>query len=332
MVTIVEIASKLGLSKSTVSRVINNDPHVKAETRENVWQMIKELDYTPNFIARSMIKGSLPLVLVITGDIQNHYFAKMITGIEKALTEKEYMSVVYNSKYDPEQEKKLIKMTKHWFAGIIPLTSGRDGNLEECLADVDCPVVLINRENKKLNVDEVCGDDFNASYKATKELIDNGHRRIGYLSSARITTVSTKRLLGYCTALEDNGIPVDNSLIVEGNLDMASGYKLGEILLTRSSVTAICCNAFLMALGVARYGRTVGKAVSVDFDVACCECVPELYEKANFVYAGSDLEAMGEKAASILLKRIEKHDAPIQKICFPANKVYNPKKGVSSGQ
>ena len=143
MPTINEIAAKLGISKSTVSRVINNDPHVKAETRENVCRVIRELEYKPNIIARSMITGSLPLVLVIVGDIQNHYFAKTIIGIENVLVEKDYMPVIYNSMYDVEKEKRLIRMAKDCqFAGIIPMTGVRSNELEECLREVSlsgCP-------------------------------------------------------------------------------------------------------------------------------------------------------------------------------------------------
>lgn len=326
MATLNEIAAKLGISKSTVSRVINNDPNVKTETRENVLKVIKELDYKPNIIARSMITGSLPLVLVIVGDIQNHYFAKTIIGIEKILMEKEYMPVIYNSMYDVEKEKKLIKMAKDCqFAGIIPMTAVRSNELEDCLKDLDCPIVLINRELKKLELDEVYGDDFEASYKATKVLINNGHKCIAHISGSSTSTVSVKRRLGYCKALEDNGIPVNENLIFEGKLDMASGFKLGEILFAQPKITAICSNNFLMALGVVRYGKKIGKTVLKDFDIACCESVPELYEEAGFVYAGADLEAIGKKATEILLKRIEKSDEPRQKICFPATEVYNPK-------
>lgn len=331
MATINEIAAKLGISKSTVSRVINNDPNVKEKTRESVWRVIRELDYKPNIIARGMITGSLPLVLVIVGDIQNHYFAKTIIGIEKVLTEKDYMPVIYNSMYDVEKEKRLIRMAKDCqFAGIIPMTGVRSNELEECLRDVDCPVVLINRELKKLELDEIYGDDVEASYKATQELIDNGHRVIAHLSGSSTSTVSAKRRLGYCMALEDNGIPVDEALIFEGKLDMASGYALGEKLFAHSNITAVCSNNFLMALGVVRYAKSIGKTVLKDFDIACCETVPDLYEESAYVYAGADLEEIGKKATEILLKRIEKSEEPRQKICFPATQVYNPKKEIES--
>ena len=81
-----------------------------------------------------------------------------------------------------------------------------------------------------------------------------------------------------------------------------------------------------MALGVVRYGKSIGKIILKDFDIACCEVVPDLYEEAGYVYAGADLEAIGKKATEILLKRIGNSDEPRQKICFPATQVYNPKK------
>ena len=93
-------------------------------------------------------------------------------------------------------------------------------------------------------MDEIYGDDVEASYKATQELIDNGHRCIAHISGSSTSTVSAKRRLGYCMALEDNGIAVDEKLIFEGKLDMASGYALGGKLFDRTDITAICSNSF----------------------------------------------------------------------------------------
>lgn len=109
MTTLKELAMISGISKSTISRVINNDPNVKAETREKVLEYVKKLDYKPNLVARSMVTGNLPLVLVIVGDIQNDYFARIVTGIESVLSEKDYLPVIFSTMYDEEKERKFLK-------------------------------------------------------------------------------------------------------------------------------------------------------------------------------------------------------------------------------
>lgn len=327
MVTIKELAAKSGFSKSTVSRVINNDPNVNDQTRKKVLAVIEEMDYKPNIIARSMITGSLPIILIIVGDIQNHYFARTVVGIEKELTEKNYMAVVYNSMYDVDKEKKFIRMAKECqFCGIIPMTAVKSDELEECLDEVNCPIVLINRDLRKKPLDAVFGNDFEASYIATTELIKNGHTCIAYISGpSKISSVSVDRENGYRAALKDHDIRVDESLIYEGKLDMKSGYEIGKKIFKNTKITAVSSNNFLMALGVHRCGKALGKPVLTEFDIACGETVPELYEESGFIYAGSDLEAIGAKAAQFLMKRINKSKEPRQKIIFSATKIYNPK-------
>ena len=326
MATIKELALKAGVSKSTVSRVINNDPNVKDETRKRVLSMIEEMDYKPNILARSMITGYLPIVLIIVGDIQNHYFAKTVVGIEKELTEKNYMAVVYNSMYDVKREKEFIRMAKGCrFAGIIPMTAVKSDEFEECLSDVDCPVVLINKNLKRTSLDAVFGNDFESGYLSTVELIKNGHKRIAYISGPSKSSVSIERERGYREALQDNGIEIDESIMFEGKLDIQSGYKIGKKIFKNPDVTAVSSNNFLMALGAFRCGRDMKKPMFTEIDIACNETVPELYEESGFIYAGSDLEAIGTKAAQFLIHRIEKLDEPIQKIIFSATRVHNPK-------
>lgn len=327
MVTLKDLEAASGISKSTISRVINNDPNVKQETRDRVWEYVHKMNYKPNIVARSMITGRLPLVLVIVGDIQSDYFARTVVGVEKVLSDRGYMPVVYNSMYNVEKEKQFISMAKNFqFAGLIPMTAFNTEQLEDVLQDVSCPTVLINRDVRKIQLDEVIGDDFESGYLATKQLIDNGHRKIVHISGdSRHSTVSRKREQGYRTALEDHGIPVDESLIFKGDLDVKSGYKLAGEIFSIPDVTGICSNNFLMWIGTIRYGRTIGKHLLKEYDLACCECVPELYEKERIAYAGPDLEAMGQKAAEFLIKRIENSDEPRQKIYFSATKVYNPK-------
>lgn len=326
MVTIKQLALKAGISKSTVSRVINNDPNVKDETRKKVLKVIEEMDYKPNIVARSMVTGSLPIVLVIVGDIQNHYFAKTVVGIEKELTEKNYMTVVYNSAYDVNREKKFIRMAKECrFSGIIPMTAIKNEELEKCLENIDCPVVLINKNLKRKPLDAVFGNDFEAGYLSTVELIKNGHKCIAYASGPSKSTVSADRERGYREALKDNGIEIDEGIIFEGKLDIPSGYRIGEKIFKNEKVTAVSSNNFLMALGIHRCGKKLGKPVLAEFDIACNETVPELYEESGFIFAGSDLESIGSKAAKFLLKRIEKSEEPVQKIIFSATKVFNPK-------
>ena len=143
MATIKEISAITGVSKSTISRVINNDVNVSEKTRQLVLDAIQENNYTPNIIARSMITGKFPMVLIIVGDIENYYFARTVVGIEKILSDTEYMPVIYNSMYDEKKERALLNMAKQFrFAGIIPMTSTGSKQLTETCNDIDMTMVF----------------------------------------------------------------------------------------------------------------------------------------------------------------------------------------------
>ena len=326
MSTIKELSAITGVSKSTISRVINNDANVSEKTRRIVLDAIQETNYTPNIIARSMITGKLPIVLIIVGDILNYHFAKTVVGIEKVLSNTEYMPVVFNSMYDEEKEQNLLDMAKQFkFAGVIPMTATGSRHLAQVFHDMDIPMVLVNKKLKRSAFDAVIADEYEASYTATSELIKIGNRRIAYLSGQNAKSrISREREQGYREALEDNGLPIDESIIYPAYLDIESGYRIAKEIFKDKSITAICANNYLMAAGVNQYAAEIGKQPLVDYDIACCESVSEIYAK-DVIYAGSDLQQIGETAAELLLKRIKGSKESPQTVTFSVTRIFNPK-------
>lgn len=316
-ITINEIAKKSGVSRSTVSRVLNNDPNVKQITREKVQKVIKEMDYMPSTIARSMVTGNLPIILVIVGDVLNHYFASSIIGIQQVLEKAGYMAVVYNSEYDVEKEKKFIKMAGECrFAGIITMTAVKNDELEESLSNTQCPIVLVNRRLKNIDLDSVYTDDFRSGYIATKHLIENGHRKIAHISGPDYSSVSKERKRGYCEALEDSRVEVSDELILKGRLSEESGYEIAPIIFANKDVTAVAVNNLLMCLGIARYAREKDYKIPDDLSIVCCETIYSDYYETKLTNVGTDAITIGKQAAELLLERINKSDKPIQKILF----------------
>ena len=330
MPTIKELSALTGVSKSTVSRVINNDPNVSDKTRQLVLDAIRQINYTPNIIARSMITGRLPLVLIIVGDILSYHFAKAVAGIEKVLSGTDYMPVIYTSMYDEEKERKLLDMAKQFkFAGVIPMTSIGSRQLSLTLDEMeDIPIVLINKYIKRSRFDAVIADEYESAYAVTSELIKNGHKRIAYLTFVNNqnmkTRISQERELGYREAMIDNGLEIDEKIIFPGKLDMASGYELAPRIFQDPAITGICSNNYLMAAGINRYAKQIGKRPLVDYDIGCCETISDFYA-TDVIFAGPDLQLIGEKAAELLLSRMQGSTAAPQKITFSVDRIYNPK-------
>ncbi len=330
MATIKELSTITGVSKSTVSRVINNDQNVSEKTRQLVLDAIEKTNYTPNIIARSMITGRLPLVLVIVGDLLNYHFAKSVVGIEKVLSNTEYMPVVYTSMYDEKKEKNLLEMAKQFkFAGIIPMTAIGSQQLAKAFNDMDdLPMVLINKNLKRSKFDAVIANEYESGYLVTSELLKNGHRKIAYITYINNqgvkTRISREREQGYREALSDNGLTVDESIIFPGNLDIESGYEVAKKIFLDPEITGICSNNYLMAAGIIQYGKELGKKPLTDYDIACCENLSEIHNQ-DVINAGPDLQLIGEKAAELLLNRMRGSKEPPQKITFSVDHIHNPK-------
>lgn len=329
MVTIKDLAVVAGTSKSTVSRVINGDPNVKPETRERVERAIQETGYEPNILARSMIGGSLPLVLVMVGDIQNHYFAETFAGIEMRLKQDGYMAVLYNSTYEEEKELSFIQLSGRCnFSGIIPMTGHKSPRIRACLQETGLPVVLLHRYYDSEIFDRVYGDDFQAGYSATDELIKTGYQRIIHFSgNSSTSTVSSERERGYRVAMEQAALEVRPDMVLQGDLTISSGYALAKKVLRRDGIgpIALCCNNFQMGLGAMDYARRSGFELWKDYVLAICETPPEFYKNSDFIYAGPQLQEMGQMAASLLLKRIKEPNAELEAVRFPSIVPYNPR-------
>lgn len=328
VVTIKDLAVAAGTSKSTVSRVINGDPNVKQETRERVERAIRDTGYKPNIVARSMIGGSLPLVLVTVGDIQNHYFAETFAGIEKRLTQDGYMAVLYNSTYAEEKELNFIQLSGRCnFSGIIPMTGHKSQRIRQCLQETGLPVVLLHRNYETKIFDQVYGDNFQAGRLATEELLSAGYRRVVHFSGhSDRSTVSAERERGYRAAMEHAGVEVTADMVLQGDLTITSGYELAQRVLCRDGggPTAVCANNFQMGLGAMDYARRTGFALWKDYALAICETPPDFYKNSDFIYAGPQLQEMGQMAASLLLKRIREPDGELQSVLFPSIVPYNP--------
>ena len=327
MVTIKDLAAASGMSKSTVSRVINNAPNVKPETRERVMQAVQKLGYQPDILARGMITGMLPMVLVIVGDIQNHFFTQALAGIEATLEEQGFMVVVFDSGYEHEREVTSIQMAKTCrFAGIIPMTGFASDKVTQALRESDCPVVLLNCHRENRFFDQIFGDDYGAGYSATNALLQRGYQKIYHFSgNSAESFISAERERGYRQAMEEAGVPVTEDMVCQGNLRQDSGFLLAQRCLEgETGKAAICCNNFLMCLGAMSYAQQRGMVMWKDYGMAICEQPPVFYQDSEFIYAGPKLQEIGKVAAQLLLERINQPDKERTSIRFSPLDVYLP--------
>ncbi len=253
VVTIKDVAKMSGVSISTVSRVINNSKPVSSDIRDRVLKVIKETGYVPNPVARSLVTKKSNIIGVIVPDIANLFIADLLNGIEDIGRMYDYDIILCNTYSDTQKELKYINLLKSKQAAGIILVSG---TIEQSHVDAieisKIPAVYISKNAKDFDVYSVSIDHFQAAYDMTKYLLDKGKNKISFIrASVEDNIEDSERYQGYKKALEQSGLKIDNSLVLQGDETTASGYMLTKKLIEDKKLPeAIFASSDEMAIGV----------------------------------------------------------------------------------
>lgn len=215
-VTIIDIAKKLGISKSTVSRALTNNPNVNAATRKAVLEVAKELDYHPNMLALGLIKNETRMLGVIIPDIQKPFFAAIVSGIQHAVGRMGYRTIIAQSDESPQVEKANIQaLMLSRVDGFLICHTRDTRNFDQIkmLYQKGFPLVSFARTCPELPIPKVVEDDFNGLYTVTQHLIEQGRKRIALLAGPKHLQASKLRKQGYTDALRQHGISFDSDLV-----------------------------------------------------------------------------------------------------------------------
>jgi LacI family transcriptional regulator len=220
--TLENVAERAGVSKSTVSRVLNSSAKISSETRERVLDAVRELGYEPNNIARSLIKRKTYTVGVVLEDILNPFFAEVAKGIESALKETSYSMILTSSDYGEENELELTrKLLRYRVDGVLITPMEPDSGAISLLRKRGIPFFVMNASSVERDVSWIESDNLEGGYLATKYLIGLGHRRLLCLRSMKLMG-SRKRFDGFLRAVREAGLPMENHL-VRGDVDSTKG-------------------------------------------------------------------------------------------------------------
>ncbi|MDZ4993045.1 LacI family DNA-binding transcriptional regulator [Clostridium perfringens] len=270
-----DIAKLAGVGVSTVSRVINEHPDVKDETREKILKIIKESNYIPNNSARILKKNNTNNIGVLVKGVFNPFFSEMINIIGNRINEAGYTMILQQNDYTTEDDvDNLIAFVKEKrLQGIICLGGNFLNISDESFQFLDIPVVLtsvntISKESKS-KYSSIGIDNILSAKESTQYLIDKGHRNIAILLGEKNDVgISGLRLEGYRKALEENDIPYSEDNVFIGDYDYSGAYKVTkEIINNRKDITAIFSISDIMAVGAAKsvidQGLKVGEDMSI---------------------------------------------------------------------
>jgi len=277
-VSIKDIAKAAGVSHSTVSRALRENPVVKPETRERIQRIALEMGYSPDAWARSLVMGETCTVGVVVTTIVDPFIAEVIQGIESTAYENGYTVILASSNSDPERELAAVRMLRSKRVDGIIVTSSRVGALyQQHLERVGVPVVLLNNHSEESGhyVYSVSVDNQHGGRLATRHLIERGHRRIAYVGGPAGTSSSMGRLAGYQQALVDAGIAPDPKLVVPGTGRAQSGEQAVTFLRARPELpTAVFCYNDMTAVGLLSAAREAGLSVPRDLAVVGFDDIP----------------------------------------------------------
>ncbi|MBT8345326.1 MAG: LacI family transcriptional regulator [Desulfofustis sp.] len=234
-VTINDLARRLNLSASTVSRALRDHPDISEQTKERVRAIAAKTNYQPNLIAQSLQTRRSNNIGVIVPEIRNSFFSTVISGIEDLAYESGYTIMVCQS--DDTFERETINtraLAANRVAGMLVSVSQETADfthLKQVLAQ-GVPIVLFDRVVDQINAPKVVVDDFNGAFQAVTHLIETGRKRIAHLTSAGSLYVAEKRREGYEAALHAHGFAVRPEYIIEGGCHEEDGREGARRLLT----------------------------------------------------------------------------------------------------
>jgi len=310
-ITIRDVAEYAAVSTATVSRVLNEDDRVTAPTRMKVLEAMEALGYTVNYVARSLKMNRTKTIGIIAPELSGDFFMYIAESLDRELSANGYSLVVSLSHDSVEQEEKRLRhMAERLVDGLVIIPATDKGSHLAFLKDFGIPVVFVDRMVNDFIADCVVSENEIGAYEATRALISDGYRRVGFIGGRMDISVSVERFSGYKRALEEAGIEVEPEFTLFGPPTLPFGYHAMEAMLKRSDspdawflvnvFTHIGATNYLLTEGMERAKRIVISA----FD--------EMPYSPLFRYCRYSVQQpmaeLGRTAARMILRRVQNPD------------------------
>jgi len=268
-----DVARKAGVSIKTVSRVVNDQGEISEATRQRVLTAIEELGYRPNVVARSLVSGETLSVALIIPQITDPFFPEVVLGVESVARQRGYSVFLCNTNEDPQQELEYVDvLASKQVDGFILCGSRLNAEQLSQVAARHRVSILTSRKPRSAAVISIPGEA--GLCEITSHLVRLGHRAIGHVGW-RVADES-ERLDGYCRALQEHGIEVDERRIVcMPRVSIENGRQAAKQLLEQApEITAISCYNDLTAIGVLQACAELGRKVPDDVAVVGFDDIP----------------------------------------------------------
>jgi LacI family transcriptional regulator len=308
LVTIKDVAREAGVSVATVSRVWNDADFVSPETRQRVAEVAARLGYSPHGAARSLITRTTFALGVLLPDLYGEFFSEIIRGIDHVAQAAGYHILVSSSHESKDEIDAALRSMRGRVDGMIIMSSDLEAQRTLQALQGSFPVVLLNGGAEATAFDTITIENHEGAREMTRHLLARGHRRIAMIGGPQRNYDAAERLRGYETALRENGIGIEKSLIVQGDFSELSGHRAVERLLAlERQPTAIFAANDSMAIGALSALRENSLRVPEDMAVAGFDDIPlARYMNPPLSTVHVDISQLGERAAALLLSSLQK--------------------------
>lgn len=307
--TIHDIARKLNLSASTVSRALKDNPVISEPTRVLVKRIADEMGYRPNILAANLRTKRTNTIGVIVPLINRHFFSSVISGVEEVAYSLGFAVTISQSNDKIEKENKIAHtFFSNRIDGLI-VSIGMETNTFEHLklfSERKIPVVFFDRVVDEIEAHKIVVDDYGGAFRATQHLIEQGAKKIAHIGGPLNLNIYENRQKGYCDALKDAGLHADKSLIINNSLSREEGTRaIKQLMQQEVKPDAVFCANDTTALSVIIYLREIG--INVPGDMVIIGFSNEPFSEVVTPSISTVKQPgflMGQKAAQLIIQQI----------------------------
>ena len=337
--TLEDVARLAGVSRSTVSRVVNEQPSVRDDVRKRVLDVIQATGFHPNVAARNLAsQRSWTLGLILPHSVSffftDPFYPHLTKGIAQACNQYDYTFALFLVDSKEDEQKIFPRVSRKGLLDGVLVQSGHHGDqwIIGHLIDAKMPIVVIGRPFRSDNVSYIDKDNINAAYNAVSHLIRSGRKRVGTITGPINSTVGIDRKAGYLKALNERNVSVDESLIVESDFTEAGGYLAMKQLLS-AKPDAVFAASDIMAIGAMRAAREAGVRIPADIAFIGFDDLPiATLSDVKLTTVRQPVLQFGSKAVEVLIDMIENGIDPPRHIILETELVIRESCGTALGK
>jgi LacI family transcriptional regulator len=315
-VSLKDLAEKLGVSLSTVSKALKDSYEISADTKKRVLQMADQMGYRVNPYASYLRQQKSRTVAMVVPELNNNFFVQAISGAEVVAREQDYHVLIYVTHENAALEERILKHLQNGRVdGVILSLAATTKTYAPVSELMQCgvPVVFFDRICHEIETAKITTDDFASSFAATEHLIRRGCRDIAFLSLSETLSIDNKRKQGYLEALHKHNLPVEQARILTCSGDEKANYrKIKQLLTSEAPPDGLFASVEKLALTSYEVCHDLGRKIPEEMKILCFSnllTAPLLHPPLTTI--SQPAFEMGQQAAKILLKHLEKKKVPL---------------------